>query len=56
MACFDGARIAGSVLAAEVYEPGAVKTTKFMQEAFELPNGFPAERAGRRASTRRDLV
>ena len=36
MDCFDGARIAGSVLATEVYEPGAVKATKFIQEAFEL--------------------
>ena len=42
MACFDGARIAGSDLAAEVYEPGAVRTTKFMQEAFELSNDIPA--------------
>lgn len=36
MDCFDGARIAGSVLATEVYEQGAVKSTKFMQEAYEL--------------------
>ena len=36
MDCFDGARIAGSVLATEVYEQGAVKSTKFMQEAFDL--------------------
>ena len=36
MDCFDGAHIAGSVLATEAYEPGAVKATKFMHEAFDL--------------------
>jgi hypothetical protein len=34
--CFEGATLAGSVLADGVYEQGAVKTTKFMQEAYEL--------------------
>ncbi len=43
MDCFDGARIAGSVLATEVYEQGAVKPTKFMQEAFNLGNKIVAE-------------
>ena len=36
MDCFDGARIAGSVLATGVYEQGAVKSTPFMQAAFDL--------------------
>lgn len=43
MDCFDGARIAGSVLATEVYEQGAVKSTKFMQEAFDLGKSIVAE-------------
>lgn len=43
MDCFDGARIAGSVLATEVYEPGAVKSTKFMQEAFDLGKAIMQE-------------
>lgn len=41
--CFDGARIAGGVLATEVYEQGAVKSTKFMQEAFDLGKSIVAE-------------
>ena len=43
MDCFDGARIAGSVLATEVYEQEAVKSTKFMQEAFDLGKSIVAE-------------
>ena len=34
--CFEGAAIKGFLQAGGVYEPGAVKTTKFMQMAFDL--------------------
>ncbi|MCR5183916.1 MAG: flavodoxin family protein [Opitutales bacterium] len=34
--CFDGATLAGTVLADGVYEQDAVRTTKFMKEAYEL--------------------
>ena len=34
--CFSGATLAGEVLAGGVYEQGAVKSTKFMDEAFKL--------------------
>ena len=44
MDCFDGARIAGTVLATGVYEPGAVKSTPFMQEAFALGKKIVAGR------------
>ena len=44
MDCFDGARIAGTVLATGVYEQGAVKATPFMQEAFALGKKIVAGR------------
>ena len=34
--CFDGAKIKGFLKAGGVYEPGAVKKTKFMKSAFDL--------------------
>ena len=34
--CFDGAKIKGFLKAGGVYEPGAVKKTKFMKMAFDL--------------------
>lgn len=34
--CFDDATLAGTVLADGVYEQGAVKSTKFMQDAYAL--------------------
>ena len=34
--CFDGAKIKGFLKAGGVYEPGAVKKTKFMKAAFDL--------------------
>ena len=34
--CFEGAKIKGFLKAGGVYEPGAVKKTKFMKAAFDL--------------------
>ena len=34
--CFDGAELKGYLKAGGVYEPGAVKSTKYMDEAFAL--------------------
>ena len=34
--CFDGAEIKGFLRAGGVYEPDAVKKTKFMKTAFDL--------------------
>ena len=34
--CFEGAKIKGFIKAGGVYEPGAVKKTKFMKAAFDL--------------------
>ena len=36
--CFEGAKIKGFIKAGGVYEPGAVKKTKFMKAAFDLGN------------------
>ena len=34
--CFEGAKIKGFLKAGGVYEPGAVKKTKFKKAAFDL--------------------